>query len=112
MTAKSMIDFNFDLIKYLVLGIWISTAFSTVSDVRKDAERKGGNDGIMFLPYLRVFPMHILIIVGFNVGDGFPNRELAFLIFMGLKTLLDLILHVVVNATYRVRRPHAIPGWI
>jgi len=66
--------------------------------------------GIMFQPYFRILPMHIFIIVGFNSEPD--SITSAFLIFIGLKTIADILMHIVVNQTFVRRRPKAIEGWI
>lgn len=51
------------------------------------------NIGIMmFLPYLRVVPMHLITIFGFLV---FANSVAALMFFTALKTAADVLLHVI-----------------
>lgn len=59
----------------------------------RDADRRGEpNIGtLMFLPYLRVLPMHVMIIVGIGVLGG---GVLSVLLFGVLKTAADCAMHV------------------
>jgi len=42
----------------------------------------------MFFPYARIIPMHLTIIFGMLLGKG------AIVLFLTLKTLADMIMHV------------------
>ena len=57
-----------------------------------EADRRGTpNIGtLMFLPYARIIPMHITIILGAALGG---HSVLAVLLFGGLKTLADVLMH-------------------
>ena len=44
---------------------------------------------LMFLPYIRIVPMHMIVIFGMFLGQS------ALLIFLALKTIADLFLHTV-----------------
>jgi hypothetical protein len=43
---------------------------------------------VMFFPYARIIPMHLTIIFGMMLGEG------AIVLFLVLKTLADLIMHL------------------
>lgn len=57
-----------------------------------DADLRGTpNIGtLMFMPYIRIIPMHLTIIVGAMLSDG-----LGLLLFGGLKTVADVVMHKV-----------------
>lgn len=59
----------------------------------QEADRQGRpNIGtLMFLPYLRVVPMHLMIIIGVGLFGG---GALAVLLFGALKTAADAAMHV------------------
>lgn len=62
-----------------------------------DASRPNiGN--IMFLPYLRIIPMHLVLILGASM-DGWSLWPLLF--FLLLKTTADVLMHVIVHAINR-----------
>jgi hypothetical protein len=101
------VDYN--VTKYLLYALIANTVFSSISDVRKDAEYPVAPTLVMFQPYLRIVPMHLLIIFGFNSES---DLSWAFLLFIGLKTVADAVLHIMVNKTYLQKRPPATGGWI
>ncbi|MBI1305590.1 MAG: hypothetical protein GC181_03130 [Bacteroidetes bacterium] len=98
------------IIQGVFLFMLLNMVMSLFSDVRKDKEEGKAAGGLKFLPYARIFPMHLFIIVGFNMdADGLTR---AFQIFIGLKVISDLLMHVVINKTFLERRPKAVGGWI
>lgn len=98
------------LIAGVCLYMLLNMIFSTVSDVKKDTQNQQTPYGLMFLPYLRILPIHLFIILSFNVEPAILLE--VFYIFLLLKTVSDLIFHVLVNKTYKGRRPKATEGWI
>lgn len=64
----------------------------------------------MFQPYIRIVPMHLLIMLGFN--ESAETISIAFIIFIILKSLADLLTHIVVNQTWKSGRPNVTEGWI
>lgn len=66
---------------------------------REQDSRKQNIGRLMFFPYARIIPMHLTIIFGgmiFSVGSEmrFPlTEEIVLALFLGLKTLADLIMH-------------------
>ena len=74
----------------LAVAFWLTHRDSFRRHVASDA-RGGRNIGaVMFLPYARVLPMHVMIIVGMVMSSGG-----AVLLFGALKTLADVLMHVV-----------------
>lgn len=53
---------------------------------------------MMFTPYLRIIPMHLFIIAGGFIGFHNPG---IFAVFIILKIISDVIMHVIVNKTYK-----------
>ncbi|MCB0733383.1 MAG: hypothetical protein KDC76_02310 [Bacteroidetes bacterium] len=103
-------EWDFKLIGGLLLFMAVNMLMSLFSDVKKDIAEKKAPGSLMFQPYIRIVPMHLLIMMGFNTDTtGILN---AFLIFVALKTVADLGTHVLVNRTYIKRRPTAVEGWI
>ena len=89
----------------------LNLLFSARSDIISDKEAKLGPGNLFFIPYLRIAPMHLFIILGFNGGvdSKIPwlHWQDPFLIFIVLKTFSDIILHILVNKTYQGRRPRS-----
>ena len=53
---------------------------------------------LMFFPYLRVIPMHLIIFIGLWAGHG-SRTELFFFLFM--KTGVDMLMHVVQHVDWK-----------
>ncbi len=53
---------------------------------------------IMFLPYLRVVPVHLVIIFGAGLGGGSQG---ALIFFLLLKTAVDVLMHVIEHSINR-----------
>lgn len=65
-----------------------------------DATRKPNLGAMMFMPYLRIFPMHLMILVGAMVGSAGAGS-----VFFGvLKTLADVGMHLVEHRVLRARK--------
>ena len=81
-----------DILLFVALGAAFAIAHRTshrrnlAADMR--SERNLGS--LMFLPYLRIVPMHLAILFGTQLA-----AEGAYLLFVGLKFLADLSMHVV-----------------
>lgn len=58
--------------------------------MQSDAAGKPDIGGVMFLPYLRIVPMHVAILVGLGMFQGLAS---GVLIFGVLKTAADLGMH-------------------
>lgn len=52
---------------------------------------------MMFLPYLRIIPMHLKIIIGGTISSG----GWILIVFMSLKTGADYLMHI---AEHRIMR--------
>ena len=66
--------------------------FSFRRNLENDLSRKPNIGTIMFFPYARILPMHLTIIF----CHEFENNAIRYLVlFLGLKTLADLIMHMV-----------------
>ena len=52
----------------------------------------------MFLPYVRIFPMHLMIVAGSQYTG---NTTVALVTFLLLKTAADVAMHVIEHAIAR-----------
>ncbi|MGD9129592.1 MAG: DUF6498-containing protein [Candidatus Woesebacteria bacterium] len=68
---------------------FLNHLFSYFTNKTEDQEQKKNIAKVMFEPYARIIPMHIIIIFG-QVAEG--NGPLLF--FLTLKTIADLIMHL------------------
>lgn len=76
----------------LVLGLsvafWFSHRASHREHVAADLRRVPNIGTLMFMPYLRIVPMHLTIILGMALGDDWGR-----LLFGSLKTIADVLMH-------------------
>ena len=88
-----------DLARLDILGVVVCIAvfavnhrFSYRHNLQSDLARKPNIGTIMFFPYARIIPMHLTIILGSHFGQHTAG---TLVLFLGLKTLADLIMHLV-----------------
>lgn len=98
-------------VKIFLVALLGNTILSTISDIKRDKLELKVPIIVMFQPYFRVVPMHLFIMLAFAT-DSLETLTSAFLLFICLKTLADVGMHIVVNKTYRDKRPNATGGWI
>jgi len=84
---------------FLMAGVFfVYQCFSFFYNRKWEDKQKPNIGTMMFFPYARIVPMHITIIAGGALqkaaGGTFPANA-PLLIFMLLKTLADVIMHVV-----------------
>lgn len=80
------------LLGLCALMFLVQHAFSLRHTLARDAEGRPNLGTLMFMPYLRIVPMHFTIIFGLGfLGGGGP----ALLLFGVLKTVADAAMHVV-----------------
>lgn len=76
------------LILGLAVAFWYAHAASHRDHVAADLRRVPNIGSLMFLPYARVVPMHLIILFGASETGG-----LGLLVFGGLKTAADVLMH-------------------
>ncbi|MEM9018095.1 MAG: DUF6498-containing protein [Verrucomicrobiota bacterium] len=74
-----------------IIAFLFGHAFSFVRNVASDLERRPNLGTMMFLPYARIIPMHLVAIFGAGAGS---NRVAVF-VFSLLKTGADYLMHIV-----------------
>ncbi len=77
---------DLSLLGWAALGFFLNHLFSAVYNYRTTSQKENIGQ-VMFFPYLRIIPMHLVIIFGSAMGQG------AFVFFMLLKTAVDSIMH-------------------
>ncbi len=88
---------------WLVLAIcvvvfFLNHRYSYVYNKEQDENRKPNIGIIMFFPYARIVPMHLTIVIGGSIGTTTTS---ALLLFLGLKTAADVIMHKIEHARWR-----------
>jgi hypothetical protein len=94
---------DFALVALLGVAFWWAHRDSHRRNLAADVAGERNIGTLMFLPYLRVFPMHVTIILGGMLGGG----PWALLLFTVLKTGADVLMHVV---EHRWLQPEAATG--
>jgi hypothetical protein len=98
-------------VKLFALALLGNTILSSISDIKKDLVEPKVPIVVMFQPYFRIVPMHLFIMLAFAT-DSISTLSNAFLLFIILKSIADVSMHIVVNKTYLESRPNASGGWI
>lgn len=112
----SKIDRNIVLLNIMIMIV--NTFIATWSNIVKDREEKQNIGGLLFTPYLRVVPMHIFIILGFTRKfDNIVELPIIggldiFWVFISLKIVSDILMHIITEKTWRSVRTKPIGGFI
>jgi hypothetical protein len=77
----------------------LNHGYSLYHNIRADRAGRPNLAVLMFLPYARVVPMHFVILAGDRIVG--PGAALLLLLFVGLKTLADVVMHVVEHYVLR-----------
>jgi hypothetical protein len=81
-------------LKYVLMGgtmFFFDHLFSFKHNIERDKQKIQNIGHLMFFPYARIIPMHIVILM----GGALYGSTSHLIIFFGLKTLADVIMHVV-----------------
>jgi hypothetical protein len=81
-----------------VVVFYLNHRYSYDYNRELDQNRKPNIGIIMFFPYARILPMHLTIVAG---GSFEPTTTWALLLFLGMKTVADVIMHTVEHARWR-----------
>ena len=81
-----------------IIVFLVNHGFSYWHNRHRDMKRTPNIGTIMFFPYARVIPMHLTILFGSHSAKGSAGE---LILFLGLKTLADVIMHMVEHAEAR-----------
>jgi len=87
---------------YILSGIVIfgvNHFFSFRHNKLVDEQQKQNIGSLMFMPYIRIIPMHIIMIFGTVLGAG------SLFIFLVLKTIADMVMHTVKHRANKTEKP-------
>jgi len=87
-----------------ILVFYFSHRFSWHYNREREAGRVPNIGNIMFFPYLRIIPMHLIIVLG---GLYAGNGVMALVVFLLLKTAADVAMHIIGHAMARGDRLRA-----
>ena len=85
-----------------VVAFVFNHRFSYQHNKERDSQRVPNIGTIMFFPYVRIVPMHITIGIAASQSSGSMK---ALVIFLGLKTIADIIMHMIEHADARQKKP-------
>lgn len=71
--------------------------FSYIQNRDLDRTGKPNLGTMLFLPYARIVPMHLIIVL----GAAFGGSRVALVVFLSLKTLADAVMHTVEHRALR-----------
>ena len=85
-----------------VIAFILNHRYSYRYNKERDSQRVPNIGTLMFFPYARIVPMHLLIGMAASLGS---ESVTALLIFLLLKTGADVIMHMVEHADARQKKP-------
>ncbi len=93
--SLATINFSFDSttvasLFVAVLFFFLNHLFSFLKNREEDKKKVKNIGAVMFFPYARIIPMHLMIVFGFF----FFNNSFAVVIFLLLKTVADVLMHI------------------
>jgi hypothetical protein len=83
-----------------ILVFYFNHRFSYYYNQEREREGVPNIGSILFFPYVRIVPMHLMIIMG---GVFLGNNSMALVLFLLLKTAADVAMHVIEHAMARAR---------
>lgn len=100
-------DLPYDSVLYVLLAMLVSHLFDFAQDIwRKPRAERFPPNTQLFVPYGRVFVMHIMILGGAALGAKYANATTFILMFTGLKIAFELFFMYFIRSseTYRKER--------
>ncbi len=91
---------SFGIIACIVAFIF-NHRYSYQHNKERDSQRVPNIGTIMFFPYARIVPMHLTIGLAVSLGT---NSVKALLVFLLLKTIADVIMHMIEHADARRKK--------
>ena len=80
----------------MIILFLINHYYSFRYNKERDLKRKIKISKLMFLPYARIFPMHLTLFIAAATMDiGVVGSKIALLSFLLLKTAADVVMHVI-----------------
>jgi hypothetical protein len=94
---------NLEAMGLCLVAFLVNHAFSYAYNLRSDRRNVRNIGTLMVFPYARILPMHLTIIF----GSALPWNRGVLLLFLSLKTLADLIMHVIEHAALGEASPRS-----
>ena len=84
----------------------IDQAYALGRNIRLDRGGIANMSLMMYLPYMRVVPMQAVILLGVQLAGG----TAVMLLFIALKTVIDVLMHVMEQQEWRREGPPVVPS--
>jgi hypothetical protein len=100
LSIDAKVEGGFPIFNVLVcIGVfYLNHWFSYRYNREQEQDRVPNIGNIMFFPYIRIIPMHLMIIAGITFFGGSTG---ALIVFLLLKTAADVAMHVIEHAMAR-----------
>ncbi len=79
------------IVLYASLVFFINHLLSHFLNRQEDCKKIKNIGAMMFFPYARIIPMHLIIATGLHAFGG----PISLVVFMLLKTFADVVMHVI-----------------
>lgn len=98
-------SFNIYYVLFIVAVFFFNHLFSFLHN-RKKYEKKQSIDRLFLFPYARIIPMHLTILFGgiLIMVSGETGSKAAIIFFLILKTVADVIMHVLEHTGFLKKR--------
>jgi hypothetical protein len=98
--TTSGLQSGFPLFSVLVciFAFYLNHRFSYRYNRERDSAGVPNIGNLMAFPYVRIIPMHLMIVIG---GNFLGNTTVALIFFLSLKTAADVAMHVIEHAMAR-----------
>ncbi|MBU1149017.1 hypothetical protein KKI23_02905 [Patescibacteria group bacterium] len=80
-----------------IAAFFFNHLFSFQHNLQQDLAKRPNIGKVMFFPYARIIPMHLIIIFGAFLGGG----QLTLIIFLILKTVADVVMHQIEHSNIK-----------
>jgi hypothetical protein len=87
-----------------VVAFYLNHRFSYRYNREREAGRVPNIGSIMFFPYVRIIPMHLMIVAGSRLKG---NSGKGLMVFLLLKTVADVAMHVIGHVMARAAAQRA-----
>ncbi len=91
-------DTDLDFLLYAIITFAVGELLNIIKQRFGKHSEETNIGELMFTPYLRIIPMHLFIIFGGFFGHHNPG---IFMLFIILKIISDVAMHIVINKTYK-----------
>jgi len=105
---EAMVESSFNLLATLgcIAVFAFNHRYSYRQHLESDLARSPNIRMVMMFPYARILPMHLMIVIGIIMSD---QSAAAMLLFTGMKTIADVIMHLLEHRGGTIPRENEAP---